>query len=420
MTAAPAIKGWCPTLLSPMQSGDGWLARVKPSAATLRADDARVIAEGARRFGNGQIDLTSRANFQLRGLSPRDAERLAEMILAQGLASADASVEAVRNVLASPLGGDDPTAAFDSHEAARDIEAMLAAVPALRALPGKFGIAVDGGGALPLAGVRTDIMVRPLDGRVAVMLDGGGLAAMCMPARLAETIEVLSLAFLHLCWERREEPRRIRDLVAALGEAAIFEAAGLHPAPVQCRTAESRSAVGFHAYAGGEDGWFGVGLPFGRIDADALGGLAELAERRGAASLRATPWRVILIPGVAGASATALARDAVALGLIADAYDPSLYISACVGAPSCPSASVDARGAARRLAGLLAQFGGETLHVSGCIKSCAHRGTAALTLVGRDGRYDLIRDGTASDRPALSGLSLDDVIALLPRNEGMP
>ena len=27
MTAAPAIKGWCPTLLSPMESGDGWLAR---------------------------------------------------------------------------------------------------------------------------------------------------------------------------------------------------------------------------------------------------------------------------------------------------------------------------------------------------------------------------------------------------------
>ena len=37
MTAAPAIKGWCPTLLSPMESGDGWLARVKPSAGKLSA-----------------------------------------------------------------------------------------------------------------------------------------------------------------------------------------------------------------------------------------------------------------------------------------------------------------------------------------------------------------------------------------------
>ena len=47
MTAAPAIKGWCPTLLSPMQSGDGWLARVKPSAGCVSADAARLIADAA-------------------------------------------------------------------------------------------------------------------------------------------------------------------------------------------------------------------------------------------------------------------------------------------------------------------------------------------------------------------------------------
>ena len=81
MTAAPAIKGWCPTLLSPMQSGDGWLARVKPSAGVLSAAAARLIADAARRHGNGHIDLTSRANLQVRGLSPRSAEDFAETII---------------------------------------------------------------------------------------------------------------------------------------------------------------------------------------------------------------------------------------------------------------------------------------------------------------------------------------------------
>ena len=42
MIAAPAVKGWCPTLLSPMESGDGWLARVKPSANTLTASAATL------------------------------------------------------------------------------------------------------------------------------------------------------------------------------------------------------------------------------------------------------------------------------------------------------------------------------------------------------------------------------------------
>ena len=137
MTAAPAVKGWCPTLLAPMQSGDGWLARVKPSAGVITAAAARVIAQAASRHGNGHIDLTSRGNLQVRGLSPRSAELFAETILATGLASADPAVEAIRNVMASPLGPDDPSAAFDSHALAREIEAMLAAEPALQALAGK-------------------------------------------------------------------------------------------------------------------------------------------------------------------------------------------------------------------------------------------------------------------------------------------
>src|SRR4029077_15148792 len=124
MSAATAIKGWCPTLLSPMQSGDGWLARVKPSAGRLSAEAARIIADAARRHGNGHIDLTSRGNLQIRGLSPRSAEAFAGTIIGAGLAIANPSLEAVRNVLASPLGSNDPSAAFDSHAAASDIEAM--------------------------------------------------------------------------------------------------------------------------------------------------------------------------------------------------------------------------------------------------------------------------------------------------------
>ena len=58
------------------------------------------------------------------------------------------------------------------------------------------------------------------------------------------------------------------------------------------------------------------------------------------------------------------------------------------------------------------------LHVSGCSKSCAHRGPASLTLVGRDGRYDLIRNGSAADRPSLTGLTVDQIEALLQSAKG--
>ncbi len=51
--------------------------------------------------------------------------------------------------------------------------------------------------------------------------------------------------------------------------------------------------------------------------------------------------------------------------------------------------------------------------MSGCAKGCGHPGPAPLTLVGRGGGYDVVRDGRASDEPVLRGLDLDAVAALL-------
>ena len=72
----------------------------------------------------------------------------------------------------------------------------------------------------------------------------------------------------------------------------------------------------------------------------------------------------------------------------------------------------------RRLAAIIGAARDDTLHVSGCVKSCAHRGPASLTLVGRDGRYDLIRNGSAADRPSLTGLTIDQIEALLQSAKG--
>lgn len=419
MTAAPAIKGWCPTLLSPMQSGDGWLARVKPSAGCVSAAAARLIADAASSHGNGHIDLTSRANFQIRGLTARSAEEFAETIIGAGFANTNPLLEAARNVMASPLGPDDPSAAFDSHALARDIEAMLAGEPALWALPSKFGVLVDGGGVLPLADVSADIMVRSRDGGLAVHLDGATLVAHCASSSLTETVRALSLAFLRLSAQRNEPPSRMRALAMAAGEEVIFAAGGLaavHASPGL--TPETKSPISLISLVYQARSAFGAGLPFGRIEANALDALADLSERYGDGSLRTTPWRALLLTGIAASDAATLTEEVEALGLIADATDPRLNIFACVGAPSCQSASVDARGDAARLAATLGATRDDTFHVSGCSKSCAHRGAASLTLVGRDGRYDLIRNGSAAGWASLTGLSMDQVEALLQSTKG--
>jgi precorrin-3B synthase len=419
MTAAPQVKGWCPTLLSPMQSGDGWLVRVKPRAATLSANDARLIADAAAAHGNRHIDLTSRANLQVRGLTPQSAELFAGIMIAAGLASPDPTAEAVRNVMASPLGADDPSAAFDAHAAARGIEAMLGAEAELTALPDKFCILIDAGGMLALSGIAADISVTPAEGgMVEVRLDGGARGASCSLADLPASLRALGLASLDLAQQRHEPPARMRTLVGTVGEEAVFAEAGLVTVPMpKLPAGPAKPPVGFMPYPGRDIGMFGAGLPYGRIEATALAALGSLAKRFGDNTLRATPWRTLLIAGVRASDRHALADDVASLGLIADAADSRLRIHACVGAPSCLSASVDARAAADRIAQRLAGTSKETVHISACAKSCAHRGPASLTLVGRDGRYDLIRNGGTADRPSLTGLRLEELLAVIGANE---
>jgi precorrin-3B synthase len=286
---------------------------------------------------------------------------------------------------------------------------MLAAEPALEALPPKFGILIDGGGVLPLSDVTSDINVRGCNRRLALQLDGGTHVAFCSETAAAKLVLSLALAFLHVSWQRREPPHRMRELVSSVGEDAIFIAAGLttNVAPLADRS-KARSPIGF--ISGPDKGFFGVGLPFGRIDAETLASLTDLSERFSDGGLRTTPWRALLMVGVAPSEADALSRQICNLGLVVDPADLRLLIHACVGRGACPNASVDSRRDASRFS---LATPGLTVHVSGCAKGCAHRGPASVTLVGNSGRYDLVRDGSAGDAPSLTALSFDEALAAI-------
>ena len=67
-----ASRGACPTLFTPMQTGDGLLARFVPAD---RITPARFIAfcAAAERHGNGTIEVSARGSLQVRGLSAQSA-----------------------------------------------------------------------------------------------------------------------------------------------------------------------------------------------------------------------------------------------------------------------------------------------------------------------------------------------------------
>src|SRR5262249_15498809 len=141
---------------------------------------------------------------------------------------------------------------------------------------------------------------------LAVRLEGGLLATRCSPSAAAETVKRLALAFLRLTAERSEPPRRMRALVMAIGEVAIFAEAGLAAAQAPGRlTPQARPPIGLISLREQAQSAFGVGLAFGRIDAAALARLAELSERHGDGTLRTTPWRALLLTGVGASEAKA-------------------------------------------------------------------------------------------------------------------
>ena len=169
------VKGWCPGALRPMPSGDGLIVRVRPQSGALSPDELRALADAAARFGNGHIDLTRRANLQIRGVSEASLPPLHDVIARLGLLDGDPDGEAVRNVMINPLAGIDPSEAFDIRNIARELTRRLETEPSLWALPTKFGFIVDGGGVLSLAAQRADIRLAAVkngsDVAIAVGLD---------------------------------------------------------------------------------------------------------------------------------------------------------------------------------------------------------------------------------------------------------
>jgi precorrin-3B synthase len=362
-----------------MRTGDGLLVRPKVPLGQVTPTLAASLADCTRRFGNGLIDLTSRANLQLRGVGDETLGPLQARLAELGLLDADEAVEGRRNLIVAPLAGLDPALPPDLAQVARELERRLVGDRSLQALPSKFGFAVDAPGTLPLVEDDADIALRgEAEGGYAVIA-GGRLAERVAADRAVDA----ALAWAHrFLAARRGEERRMRHLVDRLAPGAT--------------PATGSGSVGSY------DRFQRAGAPFGRLTGGQLEGLAGLAAEHGA-TLRLTPWRTLLLAPVEPDAG--LATAITALGLIAEANDPRLAVAACPGAPACLSGQAEVLADAPRFAEVLAPLlrSGATLHVSGCRKGCARRAPASVTLVAEAGRYRLARDADAA-APGEAGL----------------
>ena len=390
-----------------MQSGDGLIVRVRPQSATLRLHDLRLLADAAGQFGNGHIDLTRRANLQIRGVSDASLPQLHDVIARLGLLDASADGEAVRNIMINPLAGIDPTEAYDVRPIAGELARWLTSYRSLWALPTKFGFIVDGGGVLSLAEQRADVRLAAMGAQIAIGIETrAGTEWLGSTAPGAATAAATEIGLVFIKAASREQRQRMRDL-SEDGRASIRSAMQsrldpLHETPRKVDASSDRR-IGLIEL---DQDKFAVGIaaPFGRIETDQLRKLADTMASHGVEEVRLSPWRALYAAVSSRQSGQDILDAAEREGLITDPSDPLLRIEACPGAPGCQSTVLDTRGDGRRLAALLPRSGfAGTVHVSGCAKGCAKSGPADLVLVGSEGNYGVVRNGTAQDQSVRRG-----------------
>ena len=366
-----SVKGWCPGAYHPMMSGDGLVVRVRPRLARLSATQTLGLCAAAQRYGAGLIELTNRANIQIRGVTEASWPALIDALGDLGLLDDDPVTEGRRNILATPFW----TTGDDTHRLCSELMTRLDEFPVL---PAKMGFAVDTGTAPVLTDTPADFRLeRSLSGSVILRAEGHSKG---LPLTTGTEINALiGLAE----W-----------FVASGGTQAGRMARHNTPLPDWAQGTETPAPKGEHPTPGAHALGAVHGFAFGQAKA---ADLARAMTDSGADAFCVTPWRVALLMG-----GTAGPRE----GLLWGDDAPELRVDACPGAPFCPQASVETRALARSLA---AHIEGR-LHVSGCAKGCARATPADVVLTGDAGLFDISFNAHAGKTPAHKGLTSAQVL----------
>ncbi|MDO9236142.1 MAG: precorrin-3B synthase [Aquabacterium sp.] len=363
-THAAHIQGWCPGALRPMPSGDGLVLRIRAPLGRLTQAQGQGIADLAARYAQPLLDLTSRANLQLRGIADADYPALLAGLQALGLIDTDINAESRRNLLVSPFWE-----AGDGTQALAQVLTEALAQPTAPQLPAKFGFALDCGPTPVLRDCSADIRLERHAQGFLVYANGSTrgvvASAECAIARATELAHWFITAG-----------------GASFGRGRMAALVAHTPVPAHLASTPVPAAHAACPPWGLVPQGCVVGFEFGQMSVDTLRTLSALSP------LRLTPWRSVLVEGAQRVPARPT--------LITHANDVRLRVSACTGAPGCTQAAAPTRALAQALAPLVPPS--HTLHVSGCSKGCAHP-HKALTLVATSAGFDLIQHGTAASPP---------------------
>ncbi|MEG4842768.1 precorrin-3B synthase [Microcoleus sp. B9-D4] len=420
----------CPGLFYGSQARDGVLSRMRIPGGILNAQQCGTIADLADQYSTGCLQVTNRANLQIREVNSEIAPEVWNRLQELGIASRRVEVDPIRNIMASPTAGIDRQQLLDIRPLVKAWDDYLQTHSEFSELSPKFSIGFDGGESVSIQALRNDILLAAegLSTQSEILFRlhlNGDPGILIQESQSISVLAALASTYLEYTKNRPRidgKKPRLRHLLADWGVESYLEkvqqnlpflwqftsctfpknsqdacstksefpcGVGILPArsiESSPRAIEQSQHLGIHPQRQSDLSYMGIALPLGRLESKQLRNLANLAQNLASGTLRLTPWQNLLISDIPNSQLFEVKQQIADLGLHSSATRLDSCLVACAGSSGCASAATDTQSHALAMARDLAQKLTIDLpiniHFSGCQKSCAQHQPIDITLVG--------------------------------------
>ena len=399
---------------------DSYMCRMRIPNGILTHWQFAGVADVAERLGGGFSHVTTRANLQIREILPVNGPAVVEDLTDLGIVSRGSGADNIRNVTGSATAGIDPFELIDTRPHARAWHHHILNTREMYGLPRKFNVAFDGGGAIATLEDTNDIAFQAvtvpagvIDGAGAPVEPGvwyrlalGGITGhrdfardtgvIARPGDATRVADAIVRVFIEHGDRTNRNKARLKYVLDAWGfdkfltavEGVLgtplvrIDAAAIPPRPPFDRMAH----VGVHGQKQPGLNWVGVALPTGKLMAEQMRALADLARRHGDGDIRLTVWQNLLLSGVPDAAVDTVKAAVEALGLAWQVTPLRAGLIACTGSRGCKFAAADTKGHALAIADhcepRVALDQPINIHLTGCHNSCAQHYIGDIGLIG--------------------------------------
>lgn len=384
-----------------------FMMRIRFDGGICSTAQARAVGELSRDYARSTVDLTDRQNIQFHWVRIEDVPPIWEKLEANGLNTWDACGDVPRVILGSPVAGIAKDEIIDATPAIRKIQEIVTAEE-FQNLPRKFKTAISGNARQDVVHEINDLafigVEHPELGPGFECYVGGGLSTNPMLAQSLGAFVTLEQVpdvwagvvriFRDYGYRRLRNRARLKFLVAEWGIEKFRQVLEddylgykLPDGPKAPNNLIDRDHIGVHEQKDGKC-YIGVKPTLGHMSGEQLIAVADLAERYGVTDLRFTPFKELLLLGVAPEDVEKLQGDLEEMGLYSNPSEFRRGLLSCTGLEYCKLAHVTTKSRAIELADELEERFGDldspiTISLNGCPNACARHQVSDIGFKGQ-------------------------------------